>query len=188
MSARRGDWMQTRSGRAYWPLDPDPADVAIEDIAAHLSTICRYLGACLTPYWVAEHCVYASYLVPERLALHALLHDAPEAYVHDIIRPVKRHLPVYGLIEAANMRAISRALGLGTLWEMQAATIKDADNAMLLAEQAELMAPAPREWAPISVPADMLEKAHELLRGRRHVERSPGWAERLFLDRYAELA
>lgn len=87
---RRGDWMQTFSGRQFWPCDPRADEVCIEDIAHALSMQCRFAGHVRKFYSVAEHCVRASWIVPDRFKLAALLHDAAEAYVVDLPRPIKR--------------------------------------------------------------------------------------------------
>lgn len=93
--SRRGYNQTTASGRAFWSLDPRPEDVRIEDIAAQLARICRFGGA-LKPgvsfYSVAQHSVLVSYNVPEEYALEGLLHDAAEAYVGDVIKPIKSAL------------------------------------------------------------------------------------------------
>lgn len=181
----RGDWMQTFTGLQYWPLDPSPDDVRLDDIAHHLANICRYCGACSRHYSVAEHSVYVSLLVRPTLAAHALLHDAAEAYCNDIVRPVKRDLQGYAAIEARNEKAIARAFGLRELWEPERAQIKQADNAILLAEQAELMAPAPAKWAPLDVPDSLVEQARALLRAAPHPV--PPSAKYPFLQRAREL-
>lgn len=100
--SRRGYNQTTASGRAFWSLDPRPEDVRIEDIAAQLSRICRFGGA-LKPgvsfYSVAQHSVLVSYNVPEEYALEGLLHDAAEAYVGDVIKPIKSALvPEYDAV------------------------------------------------------------------------------------------
>lgn len=87
--------MTTFSGRRFWPLDPRPEEAHIEDIAHHLSLICRYGGATTRAYSVAEHSVLISEHAERILgrtpheAMQALLHDAHEAYTGDIIRPIK---------------------------------------------------------------------------------------------------
>lgn len=182
---RKGGWIQTYTGRQYWPLDPRPADVDIEDIAHHLAQICRYSGACNRHYSVAEHSVYVSYLVPERLARVALLHDAPEAYCNDIVRPVKQFLPGYAEIEAANEAAIFTALDVRAPNDEDWTLIKLADNAILLAEQALLMGPRVAKWAPTDVPQELYEKAFCLL-DVADAPIPPG-AKYLFLRRYTEL-
>lgn len=187
MSERKGDWMQTRYGRQYWPLDPSPDDVAVDDIASHLSKICRYNGACTVFYSVAEHSVHVSRLVPDELALPALFHDAAEAYCQDIVRPVKRHLAEYAAIEQANEVAIIVGLNLPIIGRTHRETIKDADDAMLLAEQREIMLPPPADWAALDVPDEILAEAHRLVTRRRQRLVLPDTAEQMFLDRYAEL-
>lgn len=91
----RGNWLQTFSGVAFYPFDPHPEDINIQDIAHQLSMICRYGGAVSSFYSVAEHSLILARYVRKvrpnnpRLALQALLHDAAEAYICDIPRPLK---------------------------------------------------------------------------------------------------
>jgi len=200
---RKGDWMQTYTGRQYWPLDPQPDDVDLRDIVHHLSMLCRYCGACRRFYSVLEHSLGVAY-VAERQARRllmgprrrtdvthrALFHDAPESYVHDPIRPIKRCISGYEEVESANARAINIALFLPPCERLGADVIKLADNAMLLAEQAALMAPAPAKWAPVSVPREMREDAARYLRTQRWLpwRRSRWWLKRRFTKLHYELA
>lgn len=181
---RKGDWIQTFTGRQYWPLDPRPDDVTLEDIAHHLSLLCRYTGACTRFYSVAEHSIYVSLILPPPLRLVGLFHDAAEAYCNDIARPVKRQIQGYDAIEACNYDAIAERFGLPWLLPDQAARLKDADNAMLLVEQERIMRPAPAKWAAINVPADLLEKARAVWGA---VPRDPALVEMAFLERYRML-
>lgn len=92
LETRRGDWISTFTGRVFWPLDPRPEDVDIVDIAHALSHLCRW-GGHTTAHWsVAQHSIMVSEIAPQELALAALLHDAAEAYIGDLMRPVKRNL------------------------------------------------------------------------------------------------
>jgi uncharacterized protein len=134
---RKGHWIQTVSGRPYWPLDPRPAEVFIEDIAHALAMLCRYTGHTKYFYSVAEHSVLVSQCVPPHLALVGLLHDAPEAYINDIARPVKVNLVGYAEIEDANWRAVAQRFGLP---DEMPPEVKTADIAVLYAEKAQLMA------------------------------------------------
>ena len=143
MSARKGEWMQTRAGLAYWPLDPRPEEILIDDIAHALALQCRYGGHCRSFYSVAEHSVHVSYIVPPEHALVGLLHDATEAYLVDLPRPVKLMLPAYREIEDANWRVIAKKFRLPV---SMPACVKEADAAICLAEQEALMAPAPISW------------------------------------------
>lgn len=151
---RAGNWMQTYSGGAYWPLDPRPDDVHLEDIAHHLSMLVRYTGAVREFYSVAEHSVLVSYMVPERYALEALLHDATEAYMNDVARPLKASLDDYRFVEARNWRAIADAFGLD---HQLPECVKVADSQILHAEREQLLAPAPMLWG---MPEDNGERPH----------------------------
>src|SRR3954454_351254 len=102
----RGDWMQTYSGRRFYPMNPRPSEIDPVDIAHALSLLCRYGGHVDRFYSVAEHCVLMSQAVAPENALAALLHDATEAYVCDVPRPLKRQLPGYAAIEAMVWLAI----------------------------------------------------------------------------------
>jgi len=79
----------TWTGRVFNPLRPDPAVICIEDIAHSLSGASRYLRHTDKPYSTAQHCVILSHLVAPALALKALLHDGDEAYIGDVIAPLK---------------------------------------------------------------------------------------------------
>jgi uncharacterized protein len=119
IDARRGDWMQTFTGGQFWPYDPRPEDVRIADIAHALALENRFAGHTAEPYSVAQHSVLvakiaATYLYEPNpnLVLAALLHDAAEAYVKDIPRPLKRGLLGYHDIESAVADAIEKAFRL----------------------------------------------------------------------------
>lgn len=140
----RGDWMQTATGRAFYPLDPQPEEIHIEDIAAALSKLCRYGGHSRRFYSVAEHCVHIADSAPDQLKLQALLHDSPEAFAQDIIRPIKPHLPGYAPIEARLARAIGTRFGV-TL-DPLSAEVKRLDNAILADERDQAMATPPQDW------------------------------------------
>lgn len=154
-TTRLGNWMQTATGRMFWPLDPRAGEVFIEDIAASLSKQCRFAGHCKAFYSVAEHSVLVSRLVPPEAALHGLLHDASEAYVVDVPRPLKPYLSEYKGIEDRVWEAIADRFGLPR--EMPS-EIKLADNAMLIAEAQQNMLAPPADWkvageaAPLTIP------------------------------------
>lgn len=166
----------THSGIYFDLLDPKPADVSILDIARALSHLCRYTGHTRTHYSVAEHCVRMSHLVTPQRAFAALLHDAAEAYVGDVARPLKRLLPHYISIEHRVQAAVFRAFGLDDWLPRQ---VQDADRYMLAWERRDLMPEQAMEWpacrgvtleaAPVIVPwsADeamerYLDRFHEL--------------------------
>lgn len=139
----RGDWMQTYTGRRYYPLDPKVEEIDPRDIAHALSLLCRYGGHTSRFYSVAEHCVLMSYAVPLQDALAALLHDATEAYVVDVPRPVKRYLRDYKDIEDAVWQVIARRFRISTDLPP---SVKEADNRILLNEKAALLPASEFAW------------------------------------------
>lgn len=174
MTDRKGSWIQTYSGGRFWPLDPRADEVKLIDIAQALANKCRYAGHCTRFYSVAEHSVLVSRAVPAEHAMWALLHDAGEAYLADIPRPVKRFLPEWKPIEAAVMRAVCEHFGLP---EDEPAAVKAADTAILTDEMKAIMAPPPEPWT------------HGFPAGTGLIVRglAPEDARTAFLDRYEEI-
>ncbi|UZE51104.1 phosphohydrolase [Rhodopseudomonas sp. P2A-2r] len=144
-AGRAGDWMQTFTGRQYWPLDPRVDEVDITDIAEALSKLCRYGGHTRRFYSVAEHCVLLarSPICPPRYRFAALMHDASEGYVVDVIRPIKPYLGGYAEIEHANMVVIAERYGFA--WPMPP-IIKEMDARILHDERDQAMAYPPADW------------------------------------------
>lgn len=86
--------MLNSKGVLYNPFDLTPADVDPQDIAHSLSNLCRFGGRCTPFVSVAHHSMAVAWLCPPELRLAALLHDAAEAYIGDIPKPIKRHLVI----------------------------------------------------------------------------------------------
>lgn len=143
-TARRGDWMQTFTGRRFWPIDPRPEDVAIEDIAHALSLQSRFGGHCLRFYSVAEHSVHLARAASPAAALWLLLHDASEAYVADMVRPLKRSMPEYCAAEDRVAWAVYEAFGMDP--GAEPAEVKALDNRILMDERAQNMRPTGEPW------------------------------------------
>lgn len=139
----RDDWFMTVSGRRLFVLDPDPNEIAIEDIAHALAHICRFGGMSKEFYSVAQHSVMVSRIVPPEDALVGLLHDATEAYIGDVIRPLKRQLPEYESIEYHWWAAVCVRFGLPLAMPK---SIKEADRRALLTERTHLIAPHVWQW------------------------------------------
>lgn len=162
------------SGRRFDLLDPWSSEFDIEDIAHGLANVCRYAGQCRAFYSVAEHSLLVSQIV-NRYAFEALLHDAAEAFIGDITRPLKMLLPDYREIEARIEAAVAERFGLDGAAK---ATIKEADLRVLAAEQQQVMAPGCADWAKEAsitpAPVTVLGLA-------------PDDAKVAFLRRYAEL-
>lgn len=137
----RGYNMTTASGLPFWPADPRPEDVRIEDIAAHLSRLCRFNGAIrddVEIYSVAQHSVLVSEHVPAGYELEGLLHDAAEAYIGDRIKPLKMLMPGYDEFEYRIDRVIRAKFGL-PLEKSQA--VRDADYRAVLTERRDILPP-----------------------------------------------
>jgi uncharacterized protein len=104
------DNFMTQSGKMVHLLDPKPSDVSIEDVAHALARICRFGGHSPQHLSVAQHSVLVSRLVPPEQARDALLHDASEAYIGDIVSPLKQNLLGYKPIEDRWTKAIGQQL------------------------------------------------------------------------------
>jgi 5'-deoxynucleotidase YfbR-like HD superfamily hydrolase len=177
---RFGNWMQTFGGRQFWPLDPRPEDVELEDIAHALANICRFGGHCREFYSVAQHSVLVSRVCPMEDALGGLLHDAAEAYVGDMIRPLKRMLDAYASAEVTVARAIGLRFGLDWLGDQglpAPKSVKLGDEILLATEARDLMSAPPEPWVLGAEPM-----------AERIVPLPPREAEALFLARFAELS
>lgn len=143
----RGNWIQTYLGNKFYPLDPRPEDFETEDIAHALGMICRYGGHVAEFYSVAEHCIIMSYLVPKEYALTALMHDAAEAYIQDLPRPIKRMLPEYSVMEDVILLALAQQFpiileGGGELPDI----VNELDAKMLVTERNKLMPFTRHRW------------------------------------------
>lgn len=162
------------SGTVMNLCDPDPLEIRIADIALGLSRLCRFAGHTRRFYSVAEHCVRVSHLVPPHAALAALLHDASEAYLGDVTRPLKAVLPAYRQIERRMERAIDQAFGIDShIWRVE---IKSADLRMCIIEAHRLMPRDPAYWGTAPDERNIAVECW-----------SPDEARRRFLDRFTEL-
>jgi 5'-deoxynucleotidase YfbR-like HD superfamily hydrolase len=103
-----GDTILTYSGHYLNVFDPDPDHICIEDIAHGLSRIPRFAGQTESFLSVAQHSFNVSIYLADEFALEGLLHDASEAYLMDIPKPIKKHLPDYIKLEDQLMKAIAK--------------------------------------------------------------------------------
>ncbi len=142
---RKGDWLQTYTGKQFWPLDPRKKDVCLEDIAHALSLLCRFGGHCREFYSVAQHSVLVAAHCPVGMRAQGLMHDATEAYLVDVPRPIKKHLGGYSDIERGLACVIGKRFGL-ELADLPA-EVHEADNRALRTEQRDLMHSPPAPWS-----------------------------------------
>jgi hypothetical protein len=170
---KKGDWMQTYGGMKFWPLDPDPDRIIIEDIAHALSNICRYGGHARKFYSVAEHSVHVSNYVLEKYALEGLLDDAAEAYIGDMIRPIKYSIKEYCKIDTKLSQVIRVKFGAKKSRDVN---VEFVDNSILLDEADQVMGGQVDDWGLLGSRLDVKIEFW-----------SPEIAEMKFLNRFKEL-
>lgn len=147
-----GNCIETYTGIMFDLLDPKPEMVCIEDIAHSLSMLCRFNGHCNRFYSVAEHSIevwrYAiksSYCGFGPVARASFLHDASEAYLGDMTRPLKRHIPQYQEIEANVEKVIRERFNIE--WDTPiAAEVKRFDNIAVKSEAQGMMHSKGAHW------------------------------------------
>lgn len=180
-----GGWMVSASGRRIFLLEPDPEQILLDDIAHALSMICRFGGHVREFYSVAQHSMLVSTIVGEGRPCSdlwlrtALMHDAAEAYLGDVVRPLKKALgPAYGDIEERWERAICGRFAL-PYDVMRGVTIKAADRVALVTERRHLVAQHSWPWVE--------DEAKVQPRGGTLEPLGPGAAKVAFLDRWVQL-
>lgn len=144
-------WFLTAEGRQYYYDDPEHYPYTISEIAHSLGHMCRYAGHINYSYSVGQHSVFVARVVEDALlkmgepdhvvrpiCRAALLHDASEAFLVDIPRPMKRlpEMAGYRAMEERHQRAIMRYFGLEQHHELD--VIKEADNQLLVTEKRDL--------------------------------------------------
>lgn len=134
---KKDNWITTYTGKKFHLFDPQLDEICIEDIAHALSLICRFGGHLPEHYSVAQHSILVSQLVPENLTLEGLLHDAEEAYIGDMVRPLKIEMPEFNVvtrnIQWKIIQKFELIFGLNNI-----SFIKNADNQALFLEKREL--------------------------------------------------
>lgn len=141
--------IQTFTGIEFFPFDPRPEQVCIEDIAHALANKCRYAGHTTRFYSVAEHSVFCTTIVEPDYYLQALLHDAAEAYLPDIPSPIKKRFPTLIEAEKVILATIGEALNVNLV--SLPPEIKRADLAMLAAEREQVMSKG-FKWSADNLP------------------------------------
>lgn len=142
------DGMVTLSGQYLEFKCPSLYNFTLDEIATGLSRECRWARQTQEFYSVAQHAVLVSFLVPPEFALHALHHDDAEAYLGDMISPMKQQMPVYKEIEDNVQAAIFCHFGIYS--SKGKAAVKAADIRVELTEWEQL----------IKAPAGMKHRSH----------------------------
>lgn len=150
-------WIRTASGRWFNLLDPSREQIHIPDIATALAHVNRFGGHTPVPYSVGEHSLNVAAMLERQfgdpsLTLYGLLHDATEAYLGDVVRPLKHSLPEYVAVENRLANVIGQKYGLAEMWWCDA-RVKAADEMALVWEMATVrdslirVAPSPADVA-----------------------------------------
>ncbi len=139
--SRLGDWIQTYTGQVFYPLDPRPEEIHIADIAHSLSMQCRFSGHVREFYSVAEHSVRVSIACPPEHAEWGLLHDASEAYLIDLPRPLKRFSEMGRLYMEAESRVMSAVCERFGLSIQIPSIVERLDRVLLMTEKRDLNHP-----------------------------------------------
>lgn len=173
--SRSANWYETASGKHINPLKPDPTRIDICDIAHALSHICRFGGHSSCFYSVAQHSVLVSGFVSPENALLGLMHDAAEAYLGDVVRPLKRGLGKYSELETRWEDAIFSTFGInGNHTE-----VKEADNHVLSLEVKAFVRSRGKDWPDFRSP----KMKHKII-----IPWTPEFARKKFLERWCELS
>lgn len=144
--------VETYSGQYVDLKDPRPETIVLEDIAHALSQICRYNGHTRRFDSVAEHAVMVSQRLERkglstRTQLGGLHHDDAEAYLGDVVRPLKALLgDLYTEMSDHMDEVIATALGLPEIDDVGHAAIKDADNWAIFVEARHFLPSGGEGW------------------------------------------
>ena len=138
------DYIRTSSGVKFYPLNPDPQGILIEDIAHALSLLCRGNGHVKVFFSVGQHCIHCAKEAEQRgystrIILACLLHDASEAYLSDITRPVKQHLQDYCRYEEHLLEVIYKKFLGSPLSQEEQKLVKIIDDDMLYYDLRDLL-------------------------------------------------
>ncbi len=165
----------TRSGRQVNLLNPQYSQIDIGDIAHGLAYQCRFNGQTSRFYSIAQHSLMVASILPDHLKMAGLLHDAAEAYVGDVVQPLKVLLPDYQMIENRFTQVIGQRFNVDLEHH---AEVKQADLIALATEKRDLL---PREKC-----------TWDVLKGIKPLDRltlpmSPEQSEEMFMRVFMDL-
>lgn len=136
-------WIQTYTGRKFYPLSPRAEDIDIVDIAHALSQKCRFTGHCSEFWSVANHSITVADECTGKNALIALMHDAAEAYMPDVASPIKSLLPDVMEMERVLWKCIAERFDLPLEMPIE---VKNVDLLVLESERRRFMSPSKHNW------------------------------------------
>ena len=170
------NFLHTYTGLCINIVNPKKREINIEDIAHALSNVCRFGGRVNKFYSVAEHSVRVSHLCEKEHALWGLLHDASEAYLVDIPRPIKKldQMSGYMELESMFMNVVCEKFNLDS---KMPEIVNMADNILLATEKRDLLNQN-----------EVLDKGNDIQPLEKIIKPwSPKKAKRKFLKRFEEL-
>lgn len=144
-------FIETYTGRKFYPLFPDVSAISIIDVAHALSNQCRYSGHVRDFYSVAQHsCLLATHAerkmkAPPIDCLQILTHDAPEGYLVDIARPVKQYMPEYRKWDYG-IDGVFRNWLFGENPPPMPSYKDELDSRIIIDERAQLMSASGNDW------------------------------------------
>lgn len=147
---KQAGWIQTYSGKKFWPLEPHSDDICIEDIAHALSLICRFGGHCKEFYSVGQHSIVGAQYLKRKGNIHAayefLFHDASETYLCDLTRPIK-HASLLGSQYKKAEKKLQQAVASKFNFDFpNSKLVTQTDIRMLLTEKRDLLIHSDAEW------------------------------------------
>jgi len=150
----RAGVIETYTGGSFDLFSPDSADVRLLDIAAGLAHTCRFGGHCRGFYSVAEHSLHVSHELPDdpRLQLLGLFHDAGEAYVGDVPRPLKAEQEAFERIEAEILEVVWESFAVEPPTDSEWSQVMAADDRLLAYEANNILEDG--DWAEQSPDLD----------------------------------
>lgn len=178
----RGPWIKTYSGLHFYPLDPRTEDICIEDIAHALSHQCRFSGHTKKFFSVASHSLYVTDLVERggfqtASVFAGLMHDASEAYLVDVPKPIKPRLRGYKDMEDSVSRAICRRWNIVHPWPEE---VYEADLRAMYAEGRDLMG-GTKDWDCLGL-TGIVNDSDPVV-----IPATPMAAKKMFLERFYSL-
>jgi len=154
---RKGDYTGTYTGGEFWVEAPVADEVKLADIAHALSLTCRYGGHCLYHYSVAQHCLNGYAVMKaygysdSKVLFYMLMHDAAEAYMCDIPRPIKTFWDAYKAVEKSIMSVVYQHFQVPEPDYDTTAIVKFIDDVLLTVESRQLMKDT-NKWHLVEVP------------------------------------
>lgn len=156
---RFGGWIETYTGKKFYPFDPRVEDIVVEDMIHAVCHLCRFGGHSRQFYSVGQHLLLVHQYLKDRdeaplVRLYGLTHDFAEAYLADLPGPIKRMMAEYQELERRLSLMIWESFRVGPLDEKIVSTVKEADK-LILRHEANVLGVNKNNWAqnvPLNYP------------------------------------